>query len=324
MQIRDRRVVRPALPHRAIDTSPKGRFASEKRRFGSPVRKRRAAWGGKELRRDRIPLMSRRRATRRARRVQVHFWRQGEPTSYVGYTTNISTTGMFIATNSPIPSGVRVRVEVLDRDRGFMVEGVVAHARKVRAELAAVTQSGMGVRFLSVEELVRELIPAVFGQTEEIPRNADRGSFSPGQEASPGLEIPEPPPMPEPERVRPAPPSPAAERTTAPFTATGGAFSIRFATSEEFLEVYRRDILQGGLFVSTRFPARLQEMVSVELHPPLAFAEPVLIRARVVQRFEPGNDSAGSPNLLAGMGLELIDLPALVERLQPVVQRLGG
>ncbi len=282
--------------------------------------------------------MSRRRATRRARRVQVHFWKQGEPTAYVGYTTNISMTGMFVATNSPVPSGTRIRVEVIDRDRGFMIEGVVAHARKVRSELAAITQSGMGVRFLTVEELVRELIPAAFGQTEEIPHNADRSSYSispnlhgepetaePSSEAEPE-PAPAAPPMrePVPTPSRPAVATPAPPVRTAPIAASGGTFSIRFSSADEFLEVYRRDILQGGLFVSTRYPAKMQESVSVELHPPLAFVEPVVIRARVVQRFEPGADSAGSANLLAGMGLELMDMPALMERLQPIVERLRG
>jgi Tfp pilus assembly protein PilZ len=280
--------------------------------------------------------MSRRRATRRARRVQVHFWKQGEPTAYVGYTTNISMTGMFVATNSPMPSGTRIRVEVIDRDRGFMVEGVVAHARKVRSELAAITQSGMGVRFLSVEELVRELIPAAYGQTEEIPHNADRGSHSTSPNLGAEPEVAEPPLEPVPAPAAPPArepirtPSPPAVTTsappptrTAPIAASGGTFSIRFTNADEFLEVYRRDILQGGLFVSTRYPAKMQETVSVELHPPIAFAEPVVIRARVVQRFEPGTD-ASSVNLLAGMGLELMDLPALIERLQPLVERLGG
>lgn len=278
--------------------------------------------------------MTRRRATRRARRVQVHFWKQGEPTTYVGYTTNISETGLFVATNSPMPSGVRIRVEVIDRDRGFMVEGVVAHARKVRAELAPIAQSGMGVRFLSVEELVRELIPAVYGLTEEIPPTAERGSHSLVAEPSAQPEVPGPPAIAPPEPAPPpaSPPpnetspasAPAAERPAGPFPASGGSFSMRFSDADEFLAVYSRDILQGGLFVSTRYPARLQETVNVELYPPIAFAEPVLVRARVVQRFDPGSEATGSPNLLAGMGLELIDLPALVERLQPLVQRLRG
>ncbi|HEV2851990.1 MAG TPA: PilZ domain-containing protein [Thermoanaerobaculia bacterium] len=283
--------------------------------------------------------MSRRRAVRRPRRVQVHFWKQGEPTSYVGYTTNISMTGMFIATNSPMPPASRIRIEVIDRDRGFMVEGIVAHARKIRGELARVSQSGMGVRFLSVEELVRELIPAAYGQTEEIPQNPDRGSVSapaaalaaepePVEARAPAQPPPVPVPPPPREALRePAAPSvpapPVPERPPVPVPGTDGSFSVRFSGVEEFMEVYRRDILQGGLFVSTRYPARLQETVTVELHPPLPFAEPVLVRARVVQRFEP-SDSGASPNLLAGMGLELIDLPALMGKLQQVVQRMRG
>jgi PilZ domain-containing protein len=260
----------------------------------------------------------------------------------VGYTTNISMTGMFVATNSPMPPGARVRIEVVDRDRGFMVEGVVAHARKIRADLARVSQSGMGVRFLSVEELVRELIPAAYGQTEEIPQNADRGSVSVTEsDVPPAPEPPTPPrpPMPQPvaappprppapepirEPVRPAAaaPVPPPQKPPVPVGATGGVFRVSFSGSEEFLEVYKRDILQGGLFVSTLYPARLQETVHVELQPPVPFVEPLLIRARVVQRFPPGNDPAGSPNLLSGMGLELFDLPELVERLRPIVQRI--
>lgn len=270
--------------------------------------------------------MSRRRAVRRPRRVQVHFWKHGEPTAYIGYTTNISTTGMFIATNSPMPSGARVRVEIVDRDRGFMVEGVVAHARKMRSDLARLSQSGMGVRFLSVEELVRELIPGGVGETEEI---SQLSATRPMPAVQSPVPVPEPPPAPDPpprETVQPAPPppppTPEPERSSGPLPATGGTFSVRFSGTEEFMEVYRRDILQGGLFVSTLYPARLQEAVNVELFPPLPYAEPILVRARVVQRFEPTADSG--PNLLAGMGLELLELAGLIQRLEPVIQRLRG
>ncbi|HEY7215548.1 MAG TPA: hypothetical protein VIC28_13040 [Thermoanaerobaculia bacterium] len=41
--------IRPALPHRATETSPGGRFASEKRRLNSPVRERRADAGGSTM-----------------------------------------------------------------------------------------------------------------------------------------------------------------------------------------------------------------------------------------------------------------------------------
>jgi hypothetical protein len=42
----------------------------------------------------------------------------------------------------------------------------------------------------------------------------------------------------------------------------------------------------------------------------------------VVQRFEPQSDTG--PNLLSGMGLELLDVPSVVERLGPVAERLRG
>jgi hypothetical protein len=277
--------------------------------------------------------MSRRRAVRRPRRVQVHFWKQGDPASYVGYTTNISLTGMYIATNNPVMSGARIRVEVGDRDRGFMVEGMVAHARKMPAELARLGQSGMGVRFLTVEELVRELIPAGISETEEIPRDT-----APGPELAPVPPEPPPPsPPPSPPRptappprpsawVPPSPPAPTvppvSNKPPVPVAPSGGSFTVRFSGVDEFLEVYRRDIRQGGLFVSTLYPARLSETVNVELFPPLPYPEPVVVRARVVQRFEPHADSG--PNLLSGMGLELLELPALLERLGPVVERLKG
>jgi Tfp pilus assembly protein PilZ len=298
--------------------------------------------------------MTRRRNARRAKRLQVHFWRQAEPHPFPGYTTNLSTTGMFIATNTPLAQGTRVRVEVLDRDRGFVVEGVVAHARKVRGELARVSQSGMGVRFLSIEELVRELIPVLPGEMEEIPD---------GPVAGPPRTVFAPaPPPPEPDR-RPAgtqpspvagepfppaavPSHPVQERSSEPPAAAAhaahvagppgggapppaavrppeaGAFSVQFASVEDFLQIYERDILNGGLFVPTRYPGRLQELVEVDILPPDPFAEPVRLRARVVQRFEPHSGDLTGVNLLSGMGLELLDLPRVVERLRPVVDRL--
>jgi hypothetical protein len=295
-----------------------------------------------------MSMSSRRRAIRRPRRVQVHFWRQGDPTAYIGYTTNISLTGMFVATNSPVSSGSRIRIEVVDRDRGFMVEGVVAHARKSPPELARLNQSGMGIRFLSVEELVRELMPAGLAGTEEIPQEAaPRPEPPPSPPPSPPptelmpiaaplprKPVPPPPPPPAPAAPEPAaasPPKPVVlvppppippRRPPAPVEPSGGSFTVHFSGIQEFLEVYRRDILQGGLFVSTRYPARLQETVNVELYPPGLLVDPVLVRARVVQRFEPQSDTG--PNLLSGMGLELLDVPSLLERLSPVVERLRG
>lgn len=283
--------------------------------------------------------MTRRISPRRPRRVQVQFWKRDEPHAYPGYTTNISMTGMFIATRSPYPPGTRLRVEVLEGERGFVIEGIVAHARKIRGELMRLSQPGMGVRFMTVEELVRELIPAGHG-IEELPgapmppapplapgaveREMDwtpvpplsaspqmprMSSPQPAPTAAPSSPSPQAPPRP----AQPSPPSIPTPREGA------GTFAVQFLSPEEFVEVYRRDIVNGGLFVSTRYPGRLQETVNVELHPPFPGAAAVLVRARVVQRFEPS--SGGGPNLLSGMGVELLDLPALIEKLQLYVER---
>jgi len=244
--------------------------------------------------------MADRVSPRRPRRVQVQFWKRGEPHPFPGYTTNISMTGMFIAARNPFPPGTRLRIEVLEGDRGFVIEGVVAHARKVPAEMIRVSTPGMGIRFLTVEELVRELIPVGHG-IEDLP------GFRPDQ--------PDQAPSPPASLAPPSPPAPSAPKVLD----GGGTFSVHFLSPGEFVEVFRRDISNGGLFVSTRYPGRLQETVSVELHPPFPGAEPVLARARVVQRFEPSAE--GSPNLLSGMGVELLDLPDLMEKLKRYVER---
>src|SRR5215207_745203 len=259
--------------------------------------------------------MTRRVSPRRPRRVQVQFWKRGEPHTYPGYTTNISTTGMFLATNSPQPPGTRLRIEVLEGDRGFMLEGVVAHARKTRSDMMRMSQPGMGVRFLAVEDLVRELIPVLPGETEEIPTGPD-------QIVSPFPSPPPPPPAPSATQTAPLPPPPPAAPArpapaSAPRPAEGtGVFSVGFLGASEFLESYERDVVNGGLFVSTRYPGRLQETVRIELRPP--DSSPVFLRARVVQRFEPQEGSFG-PNLLSGMGVEILNLPAVLDELRPVV-----
>ena len=275
--------------------------------------------------------------------MQVQFWKRGEEHAYPGYTTNISLTGMFIATRSPQPPGTRLRIEVLEGERGFVVEGVVAHARKVRGEMMHVSQPGMGIRFLSVEDLVRELIPG--GYSGEEASAPSMGAFpadapgppstaegwgslpdrSPAPPSAPPVPAPPPPSAPAP-AAPPAPPPPPLARPAGPPIPTprdgGGVFAVHFLSPAEFVEVFCRDIQNGGLFVSTRYPGRLQETVTVELHPPLAGEPPVQARARVVQRFEPQIGDTLGPNLLAGMGVELLDPQRVLDQLRAIVQRL--
>ena len=168
---------------------------------------------------------------RRPRRARVQFWKRGDSESTTGFTSNVSTTGMFIGTNTPLPRGTRLRVEVLEPP-GLFVEGVVAHAVKVAPGLQRVRQSGMGIRFLRGDELLAELLA---------------------------------PPAPPPKPAAPAPEPPPAIEEGPP---KGLIYPVRFADAQQLLEAFRRDLRNGGMFVATKFPAPVNTKVTVEIVPP--------------------------------------------------------
>ena len=240
-------------------------------------------------------------------------------------------TGMFVATQQPAGCRTRIRVEVIDRDRGFMVEGVVAHARKMRGEMTRVTQSGHGSALPLRGGPGAGADPRRVRVTEEIPQDPARplARSRPEPTLPPGGARPRRRPIPRPTR-RPASgaagPLPSVRRRSrrSRHRAGAAATSRPLPQSGEFLDVYRRDILQGGLFVSTRYPGPpagdgQRGAPSAPSRPP----SPSWCGRGSSSASIPCGDPH-SPNLLAGMGLELIDLPALVEKLQPVVRRMQG
>jgi Tfp pilus assembly protein PilZ len=234
-------------------------------------------------------VTNRRRNERIPKRVEVQFWQVGQRAQR-GYSTNISATGMHIATPNPLPPYSRLRIEVMHEQRGFLIEAEVAHRRAAHPELVKVLPPGMGVRFLLPEELIRELFPA----------RAERAAGGFRSEAG----------------SRPA----GAGEPEAPASGPR-VFSVRFASARDFLGVYARDIVNGGLFVVTSRPAKLSEIVTIEIHLPGPSAPPVQVAARVVQRFEP---APGASAVAAGMGVELLDPAAARERLKPIADSLTG
>ncbi len=89
---------------------------------------------------------------RLGRRFQVRFRPIGGSESHVGYTANISQTGMFVATIRPLQPGTELDVEVSDKKRSLRLDAVVVHARKVPPMWQLLRHSGMGVRFLEAAE----------------------------------------------------------------------------------------------------------------------------------------------------------------------------
>ena len=103
--------------------------------------------------------MSSKPGRRFPRRLSVKFRSAEEPDFKVGYTTNISQTGMFVATIRPFPPGTRVKVEVGNKDQKLVsLDAVVVHARKVAPVWQKIRPSGMGVHFLTPEKHGEDLL----------------------------------------------------------------------------------------------------------------------------------------------------------------------
>ncbi len=279
-------------------------------------------------------MVDRRRDRRWPRQLEVRFWKQGEMgQGSRAISTNVSRTGIFVRTQLVLPSGTRLRLAVGHSGRDFTVEGVVMRALRAPAHLQSVMPSGMGVRFLTAEELLEELLPAIDFQAEErIPTGIESpsssvhvtpiaeerpatGSFSTaGFAASPTTgaatpTVPTPPP-----RTVPPPAAANAQPITPAL-----CFPLRFRDTEQFRRVFDRDVKTGGLFIHTSRPPGLDAVIEVEVTVDGVPVQPIRLQARVVHRMEP---PPGSPpgNLLAGMGVQFLDVERAVERLRALLR----
>lgn len=241
----------------------------------------------------------------------MRFWRRGETQAHTGFTINVSQSGLFLGTGHPLNPGERVRLELVDADRGFVAEGKVARVHRVALALRHVQQPGVGIRFLSPEDLVAELVPGA--------RAATGGRRSWGESSGGPTAV---------EARAPLEGTPAVEPEAAPADEPGNEFPglevipVDFVDASSFLAVYHRDISSGGLFLSTPSPAELNQVVVVELRIPGSGSGPLRLKARVVQRIEPTAAVGRGQNLLAGMGVQFLEPERVIEQLQPTLAAL--
>jgi len=98
-------------------------------------------------------MAPKRKQKRNPHRVNVRFNKKGDEEFAVGYTKNISPGGLFIGTNRPLPPGSEIVVEIKEGGKEMRQRpAVVVHAARVSPLLARVRTSGMGVRYLDLDE----------------------------------------------------------------------------------------------------------------------------------------------------------------------------
>jgi Tfp pilus assembly protein PilZ len=268
--------------------------------------------------------MDRRRFRRWPRQLDVRVWKQGEEgQTSRAISTNVSRTGIFVRTQLVLPSGTRVRLEVFHSSRSFVAEGVVMRALKTPSHLQSVMPSGMGIRFLRTEELIEELLPGVNLLAEErVPENVENPS---GHQPVPETTSPpDPSTTSTPLRSGASSTVPNAAPASGSPTPAGepiraaGVFPLRFRDRDQYQRAFERDISTGGLFISTESPPPLDTVIEVEVAVDGHAVLPIRLQARVVHRME---TPPGSPrgNLLAGMGVQFLDVRRAVEQLRALL-----
>lgn len=105
-------------------------------------------------------MADKRRQKRYARRLRARFG-EGD-LSKTGFVIDVSLTGLFITANQLPAIGTRLHVEVeMAPQKSVFLEAQVMRHKSVPLAMRSVEQSGFGVRFLDIREVVAEMLPAL-------------------------------------------------------------------------------------------------------------------------------------------------------------------
>lgn len=118
--------------------------------------------------------MERRDNERFPRRLKIQFQERGGVKSHLGYTVNISSTGVYIVAGHLLTKGDRVRMQLSSNGESVMIEGEVV---RLERSLHSMKPSGMAVRFLTVPELVAELLPDTEAPADESGEYAPQVAY---------------------------------------------------------------------------------------------------------------------------------------------------
>ena len=105
---------------------------------------------------------NRRRSKRTRQRLKVRFW--CEQFEGVGFTADVSNTGLFLETHHPLEAGARLHLEIAIGDGSHFAEGRVARRKTYPVHARGLFKSGVGIHFVSINESLKG---AAAGETPE-------------------------------------------------------------------------------------------------------------------------------------------------------------
>ena len=245
----------------------------------------------------------RRREPREAKRVMLTFTVVGEKRVIRAIATNISRSGLYIATGTLLPKGTRILVTAVDDKEQKATEFEVRNVQRFG------DAPGMGLRIVVGGKVADQTGAFAVGPGGAV------GAVPPGVPVaapSTGVVMGEPPTS-EPSAVHDAPPPVPAkvQASTAPIPAEppteeptssekGTVFTMKFDAPPKYAETYTRDFKRGGAFIQASMLPKQDEVVLLEIIPP-GSPRGVIVEARVVFRSEP------APGRNGGFGVEFVD-----------------
>jgi Tfp pilus assembly protein PilZ len=98
-------------------------------------------------------------ARRSRKRLTVRFG--PDRPEYIGYSANISSTGLMIRTGRVFPPGTRLQMEIDVVPRPLRLEGVVVWARAGDPRWIATGRIGMGLKFIHPPDNLMDIIAPI-------------------------------------------------------------------------------------------------------------------------------------------------------------------
>lgn len=200
---------------------------------------------------------------RTASRVQVAFPVRVRYDSVIDFvqtqSMNISRTGMFITTPEPAPIGSRIDFEFALSDGFTLLRGTAEVVRAVRGGV-----TGMGIRFLDLDEESRRLIDRIVDVNDEEGRSPTLGFDFSRPATAVSIPVVGPTGVVAPPAAE-ASPAPAAPRRPISFDGRDLRIALGPLTVHVFTQNPLLNVRTGGLFVPADEDVPLGTMYEVEI-----------------------------------------------------------